>query len=111
MIANINEALSNKLSIILKTDVQGSLEAIQQILDTINSEEIKLDIFSAGIGDVTERDIQTAQTGKAIIYGFNVLPSDRDDPPRCLDYMPTASQAHTYVDPHDLPSCLDPSWA
>lgn len=75
MIANINEALSNKLSIILKTDVQGSLEAIQQILDTINSEEIKLDIFSVGIGDVTERDIQTAQTGKAIIYGFNVLPT------------------------------------
>ncbi|HHX58480.1 MAG TPA: translation initiation factor IF-2 [Candidatus Moranbacteria bacterium] len=75
MIANIDEALSNKLSIVLKADVQGSLEAVQQILHTIDSDEIKLNIFSTGIGDVTERDLQVAQTGQAIVYGFNVLPT------------------------------------
>ncbi len=75
IINNINASLVNKYSIILKADTQGSLEAIEQILQTINSKEIVLKIIQKGVGPITEKDIQTAQSGEAIIYGFNVFPT------------------------------------
>ncbi len=75
MIENIDEALMKKYSIILKADVQGSLEAIHQILDTIKSDEVNLDVFSEGVGPITETDVQSAQTAKATVYGFNVFPT------------------------------------
>ncbi len=75
IINNINASLVNKYSIILKADTQGSLEAIEQILQTINSKEIVLKIIQKGVGPITEKDIQTAQSGEAVIYGFNVFPT------------------------------------
>jgi len=61
-----------KLNIILKSDVQGSLEAIQQILGEIKSEEVAVNYISVGVGNITESDIRLAQTSKAIVYGFNL---------------------------------------
>jgi len=61
-----------KLNVILKSDVQGSLEAIQQILGEIKSDEVAVDYISTGIGYITESDIRLAQTSKSLIYGFNV---------------------------------------
>ena len=75
IISNINASLVNKYPIILKADTQGSLEAIEQILQTINSEEIVLKIIQKGVGPITEKDIQTAQSGEATVYGFNVFPT------------------------------------
>lgn len=75
LIKNIDTALMKKFSIIIKSDVQGTLEAIKQILNTIPSDEILLDILYAGVGPITETDIQAAQTGNAAIYGFNVSPT------------------------------------
>ncbi len=75
IISNINASLVNKYPIILKADTQGSLEAIEQILQTITSEEIVLKIIQKGVGPITEKDIQTAQSGEATVYGFNVFPT------------------------------------
>ena len=75
MIKNIDTALMKKYSIVIKTDVQGSLEAIEQILGTIESDEVNLDIFRSGVGPITETDIQAAQNSKATVYGFNVHPT------------------------------------
>ncbi len=75
IISNINASLIDKYPIVLKADTQGSLEALEQILQTINSEEIVLKIIQKGVGPITEKDIQTAQTGKATIYGFNIFPT------------------------------------
>lgn len=75
IIDNINASLVNKYSIILKADTQGSLEAIEQVLKTIRSDEIILKIIQAGVGPITEKDIQTAQSGQATVYGFNVYPT------------------------------------
>lgn len=61
-----------KLNVILKSDVQGSLEAIQQILGEIKSEEVAVNYISVGVGNITESDIRLAQTSKAIVYGFNL---------------------------------------
>ncbi len=75
LIQNIDVALMKKYSVILKADAKGSLEAIKQILDTIKSDEVRLDILSEGVGSITETDIYSAQTDDAVVYGFNVLPS------------------------------------
>lgn len=75
LIKNIDAALMKKFSIIIKSDVKGTLEATKQILSTIPSNEIALDILYAGVGPITETDIQAAQTGNAAVYGFNVTPT------------------------------------
>jgi len=60
------------INIILKADTQGSLEAVEQILATFTNEEVNIEYIDAGIGSITESDIRGAQSGDAIIFGFNV---------------------------------------
>lgn len=62
-----------RLKVILKADVQGSLEAIEQILSTIKSEEVAVQYIGTGVGNVTESDVKIAQSAGAIIFGFNVV--------------------------------------
>jgi translation initiation factor IF-2 len=61
-----------KLNITLKADVQGSIEAIQQILSEIKSSEVAIDYISYGVGNITESDVRLAGSSQAIIFGFNV---------------------------------------
>lgn len=61
-----------ELAIVLKTDVQGSLEAIQQALGGIRSEKVKLRIILSGVGNVTENDVLLASASRAIVVGFHV---------------------------------------
>ncbi len=64
-----------KLSYILKADVQGSLEAIGQILGTIVSDEVTLEEISSDVGAVTESDVKMAAGAGAVIFSFNVEPT------------------------------------
>lgn len=75
LIKTIDETKKTKLPIIIKTDVQGSLEAVVQILQTLPSNEIQIDIVKNGVGSITESDIKASQSSNAIIYGFNVYPT------------------------------------
>lgn len=75
MIQNIDQYLGKKYSLVLKSDTQGTLEAIKQILASIESSEITLDIIREGVGPITETDIHSAQTNNATVYGFNVFPT------------------------------------
>ena len=61
-----------KLNIILKADTKGSLEAIVQILETIKSEEAAIQILKMGVGNITETDINMANSSGAKIIGFNI---------------------------------------
>lgn len=61
-----------RLPVILKADVQGSIEAIEQILAEIKSDEVAIDYIYLGIGNATESDVRLAQASKAILLGFNV---------------------------------------
>lgn len=61
-----------KLNVILKSDVQGSLEAIQQILSEIKSDEVAVDYIGLGVGNVTESDVRMAQNSNAVIFSFNI---------------------------------------
>jgi translation initiation factor IF-2 len=61
-----------RLNIILKSDVQGSLEAIAQILDEIKSDEVAIDYIETGVGNITESDVRLAGSSDAVVYGFSV---------------------------------------
>ncbi|MCK4440394.1 MAG: translation initiation factor IF-2, partial [Sulfurovaceae bacterium] len=72
----IAEGNLKSLPVIIKTDVQGSLEAIKGILSDLKNEEVKVNIIHEGVGGVTESDIQLADASEhAIILGFNVRPT------------------------------------
>lgn len=62
-----------KLNVILKSDVQGSLEALEQIIKEIKSDEVAVEFISTGVGNITESDVKMAQSANAVIFGFNVV--------------------------------------
>ncbi|MCK5475556.1 MAG: translation initiation factor IF-2 [Candidatus Pacebacteria bacterium] len=61
-----------KLNLILKADTKGSLEAIIQILESIESEDVAVQILKMGVGNITETDVKMAHSSNAEIIGFNV---------------------------------------
>lgn len=63
-----------ELTLILKTDVQGSLEALQGMINKLSTNEVKARVIHAAVGGVNESDVLLAQTTKSIIIGFNVRP-------------------------------------
>src|SRR5207247_531285 len=62
------------LNLILKADVQGSLEAVTESLRKLERDEVKLAFVHRGVGGITENDIQLAAASNATIIGFNVRP-------------------------------------
>lgn len=69
------ETGQKKLCYVLKSDVQGSLEAIEQILSSIQSEEAAFEEIASGVGAITESDIRLAESAGAVVFGFNVEPT------------------------------------
>lgn len=67
---SVNEAKS--LTVVLKADVQGSLEAIADALTKLSTDEVKVDIISTGVGGITESDVHLAIASNALLIGFNV---------------------------------------
>ena len=63
------------LNIIIKADVQGSVEAVQQSLEKLSNDEVKINVIHGGVGAINESDIVLADVSNAIIIGFNVRPS------------------------------------
>ena len=61
-----------KLNIVLKADVQGSLEAIEQIISTIKTDEVIINIVESEVGNITESDVKVSAPSQAMILGFNV---------------------------------------
>jgi translation initiation factor IF-2 len=68
---------SKELNIIIKADVQGSVEALKEALLGIPSQEIKVKVIHGGVGAITESDIMLASASHAIIIGFNVRPTPK----------------------------------
>ena len=74
--SKIAEGAIKSLPVILKADVQGSLEAIKGSLEKIKNDEVKINIISAGIGGITESDVALAEASEnSVILGFNVRPT------------------------------------
>ena len=72
LFARIKEGGTKELKIVLKTDVQGSLEAITDSLNNLSAEEIKDNIIHSAAGAVTETDVMLASASDAIVIGFSV---------------------------------------
>ena len=70
----IAEGEMKGLNIIVKADVQGSVEAVKQSLEKISNEEVKVNVIHAQAGAIKESDIMLAESSGAIIIGFNVRP-------------------------------------
>ena len=63
-----------ELNIIVKADVQGSVEAVKDSLQKLSNEEVKVSVIHGGVGAINESDVMLAQASGAIIVGFNVRP-------------------------------------
>jgi len=72
LFANIEDGHKKALKVVLKTDVQGSVEAISKSLKEIKSDKINLDILHAEVGAINESDVLLASASDAVILGFNV---------------------------------------
>ncbi len=66
---------TKELKIVIKADVQGSLEALKTSLGKLSNEEVTVNIIRASIGTITESDVLLASASNAIVIGFNVRPS------------------------------------
>ena len=70
----IEEGKLKDLNLILKADVQGSVEAVKQSLLKLSNDEVKVHIVHSGVGAINESDVTLADTTNAIIIGFNIRP-------------------------------------
>ena len=80
MFAQINKGETTSLPIVIKTDVQGSAEAIENSLIKLSNNEVKVNVIYKGVGAITESDVALAGSSSGFIVGFNVraLPHARD---------------------------------
>ena len=72
----IKEGKVKELAIIVKADVQGSVEAIKQSLEKLSTDDVKVRVIHGGVGAITETDITLATASNAIVIGFNVRPDN-----------------------------------
>ena len=74
LFSQIEEGEVKELSIIVKADVQGSVEAVKQSLEKLSNEEVRVRVIHGAVGAVNESDVMLANASNAIIVGFNVRP-------------------------------------
>jgi translation initiation factor IF-2 len=72
--AQVEEGKMKNLNLIVKGDVQGSVEAVKQSLEKISNEEVRIKVIHSAAGAINEGDIMLADSANAIIIGFNVRP-------------------------------------
>ncbi|MBR1724020.1 MAG: translation initiation factor IF-2, partial [Ruminococcus sp.] len=74
LFSQISEGEMKELPIIVKSDVQGSVEAVKQSLEKLSNEEVRVKVIHGAVGAVSESDVMLANASNAIIVGFNVRP-------------------------------------
>ena len=72
MISSASETVEKNLPILIKADVHGSKEALEQSINKIKNEDIKIKILHSGVGEINESDVSLASASNALIIGFNV---------------------------------------
>ena len=74
--SQVKEGKIQELPIIIKADVQGSIEALKNSLEKLSTDEIKVRVIHGGVGAITETDISLAAASNAVVIGFNVRPDN-----------------------------------
>ena len=73
----LDEEDLKELNLVIKADVQGSVEAVRGMLENVKNDEVETKIILSGVGSVTESDVQLARAANAIVIGFNVKPEGK----------------------------------
>lgn len=73
----MEEGETRELKLVVKADVQGSLEAVRSSLEQLEVEDVRVSVIHAGVGSINESDVMLASTGSAVIVGFNVRPDGK----------------------------------
>ena len=74
LFSQIDEGNMKELDVIIKADVQGSVEAVRQSLEKLSNEQVRVRAIHGGVGAINESDVMLANASNAIIVGFNVRP-------------------------------------
>ena len=74
LFSQIEEGEMKELAIVVKADVQGSVEAVKQSLEKLSNDEVRVRVIHGGVGGIKESDVMLANASNAIIIGFNVRP-------------------------------------
>ena len=74
LFSQIDEGNMKELDVIIKADVQGSVEAVRQSLEKLSNDEVRVRAIHGGVGAINESDVMLANASNAIIVGFNVRP-------------------------------------
>jgi translation initiation factor IF-2 len=74
LFSQIQQGEVKELNIVVKADVQGSVEAVKQSLQKLSTDEVEVKMLHGGVGGITETDVMLAAASNAIIIGFNVRP-------------------------------------
>ena len=74
-LAGVKEGVAKELLIVLKTDTRGSSQALQEALQKLSTEEVKLRFIHEAVGGISESDVMLASTSRAVIIGFHVRPT------------------------------------
>ncbi|HOM60517.1 MAG TPA: translation initiation factor IF-2 [Anaerohalosphaeraceae bacterium] len=77
LFSHIEAGKIKELNLIVRADVQGSVDVLVRYLTELSTPEVKVKVIHAGVGGITEGDVVLAQASDAIIIGFNVVPEDR----------------------------------
>lgn len=72
MLADARDGVADEMRVVIKADVQGSLEAIIGALDQLATDEVKVNILHSGVGGISESDVTLANASEAVIIAFNV---------------------------------------
>lgn len=76
LFSQIQEGKVKDLNLVVKADVQGSVEAVKQSLEKLSNDEVHVRVIHGGVGAITEADVTLASASNAIIIGFNVRPDN-----------------------------------
>jgi translation initiation factor IF-2 len=74
MLAGVSEGEIPELNVIIRADVQGSVDVLKKTLSDFPSDQVRLNVIHAGVGSVTESDVVLAQASQAVILAFHVVP-------------------------------------
>ncbi len=77
LFARIQEGELKDLNLVVKADVQGSIEALKDALDKMDQSEVRINVIHSAVGAITETDVMLADASDAIIIGFNVRPEPK----------------------------------
>ena len=77
LFSQMSESEIKEILIVLKADVQGSVDVLKNEIEGVSTDEIKIRVLSAAVGGITESDVILAEASNAIVIGFNVIPSGK----------------------------------